>query len=262
MGDQEASAPQGETKKVCFVISPIGEENTDVRRRSDQLLRHIITPAVRPLGYAVTRADDDPKPGIITTQIIQQLNDADLVIADLTDHNPNVFYELGVRHALQKPTIHLLQDGQKLPFDVGQYRTIFYRLDDFDHGDRCRSEIKAQLQEIEKDPSLIDTPFSTAIEIQSLRRSENPLMMSTADILEQVQSLSTVTNDIYKRLSILGQRMVNQIQVEKNQNASLEELLTLMRRLAPKEEEEKAQPDDFRGDDFGPDDFQDPFADQ
>src|SRR3989338_8854008 len=79
-------------KKICFVISPIGEDDSDTRKRSDQVLKHIITGAVEQLGYEVIRADKISEPGIITHQILQHIVDAPLVIADLTERNPNVFY--------------------------------------------------------------------------------------------------------------------------------------------------------------------------
>ena len=59
--------------------------------------------------------------------MIQHIYNADLVIADLTDLNPNVFYELGVRHALRNGTILVAIEGTKLPFDVGDLRAVFYK---------------------------------------------------------------------------------------------------------------------------------------
>lgn len=95
-------------KKICFVIAPIGEEGSETRKRSDQILKYIIAPAATECGYEPKRADSFATPGIITKQIIEQLIDAPLVIADLTDYNPNVFYELAVRHAVRKPVVQLI----------------------------------------------------------------------------------------------------------------------------------------------------------
>jgi len=87
-------------KKSCFVIAPIGQEESETRNRSDLVLKHIIKPAAEECGYKAVRADEISEPGIITTQVIQRLIDDDLVIADLTERNPNVFYELAIRHAI------------------------------------------------------------------------------------------------------------------------------------------------------------------
>jgi len=71
---------KNQEKKICFVISPIGEEGSETRERSDQVLKHIITVSVEQLGYEVIRADKISEPGIITTQIIEHIVDAELVI--------------------------------------------------------------------------------------------------------------------------------------------------------------------------------------
>lgn len=70
------------------------------------------------------RADQISKSGLITTQIINQIIECPLVIADLTGANPNVFYELAIRHATGKPYIQLIEQGHRLPFDIGGVRTI------------------------------------------------------------------------------------------------------------------------------------------
>lgn len=99
-------------KNICFVISPIGDDNSDTRKRSDMVLKHIICPPIEQLGYEVIRADKISEPGIITTQIIQLIVDSALVIADLTERNPNVFYELALRHAIRKPLVQLIKNGK------------------------------------------------------------------------------------------------------------------------------------------------------
>lgn len=88
--------------KTCFVIAPIGEPGSETRRRSDQILNHVIKPVAKQAGYAAVRADEEGEPGLITHQVIQHLLDDPLVIADLTGRNPNVFYELAIRHAINK----------------------------------------------------------------------------------------------------------------------------------------------------------------
>jgi hypothetical protein len=104
-------------KRTCFVICPIGEEGSDNRKRSDKVLKHIFRKALAD-KYEVTRGDEIDEPGMITSQVLRAVQDADLVVADLTGHNPNVFYELAVRHAMEKPIIHLIDPRlSKIPFD-------------------------------------------------------------------------------------------------------------------------------------------------
>ena len=92
----------------------------------DNLYREVIRPVCEKSGFEVQRADDVFRPGIILQDIINGLLDSDLVIAEVTPPNPNVFYELGFAHALDKPTVLLARRGGELPFDISGYRVIFY----------------------------------------------------------------------------------------------------------------------------------------
>jgi hypothetical protein len=76
-------------KKKCFVISPIGKEGSEERKWVDEVLKLIIEPAAE--DYEIIRSDKISKPGMITTQIIQLLAEADLVVADLSGLNPECF---------------------------------------------------------------------------------------------------------------------------------------------------------------------------
>ena len=91
--------------KTCFVISQIGEENSTQRLEADKVLKYVIKPSLEELGYKVVRADESTEAGSISKSVIQSVIESDLVIADLTNHNPNVFYELAIRHAIAKPFI-------------------------------------------------------------------------------------------------------------------------------------------------------------
>jgi hypothetical protein len=81
------------------MVGPVGEDESDIRTRSDQILRYVVQPIANEKGYEVVRGDEIGVPGNITAQVLQEIATADLVIADLTYHNPNVFYELALRHA-------------------------------------------------------------------------------------------------------------------------------------------------------------------
>jgi hypothetical protein len=110
--------------KVCFYITPIGPEDSEQRKHSDLFLNCLIEPAVRDIGVKVVRADQIGKPGMIGAQIIDYVLRSRLVIADLSYHNPNVFYELSLRHACGLPTVQIIRMADKMPFDLQQCRTI------------------------------------------------------------------------------------------------------------------------------------------
>jgi hypothetical protein len=123
----------GDSKKpLCFVVGPIGKDGSLERKHSDLLLHALIKHVLMAdeFGYAVKRADEDADPGMIGDRVVSDIIDADLVIADLTDLNANAFYELGIRHSTEKPTIHVAKAGTALPFDTVAHRTIFVDLAD------------------------------------------------------------------------------------------------------------------------------------
>lgn len=154
--------------RECFVIMPIrsGEEYDTFRNRYEKIIQKAVhsVKVDRKPAFQCIRADDVRKPGVITEDVLQRLHRADVVIADLTDLNPNVFYELGVRHALRSGTILVAsrEMSGRLPFDISMLRVIFYD----DRIGRERPAIKAireVLLNLLRDDSHIDSPVLTAI---------------------------------------------------------------------------------------------------
>ncbi len=189
-----------QSNKTCFVIAPIGEPESETRRRSDQVLKHVISPAVEECGYIAVRADQISEPGIITSQVIQRIVDDQLVVADLTERNPNVFYELAIRHAIRKPLVQLIKKGEQIPFDVAGTRTIYVDHHDLDSVEDAKKEIISQVRALESDSSNLDTPISVSLDLQLLRQSENPEQRSLADLLSVISELRTSVISIEKRL--------------------------------------------------------------
>jgi hypothetical protein len=123
---------------TCFVIGPIGSERAAhgsaeriAYEEALQIMHEVIEPACAECGIVPDRADRLPRPGELTEQIFRRLHDADIVIADLTDANPNVMYELGLRHTRNKLTIQIGEVG-RLPFDVTTIRTIQFNRTTYD----------------------------------------------------------------------------------------------------------------------------------
>ena len=151
-------------EKICFVISPIGESDSNIRKRSDQVLKYIIRPAVESCGYKAVRADEIAEPGIITNQIIRHVVVDPLVIADLTGQNPNVFYELAIRHYIGKPLIQIINKGEDIPFDIKLMRTIPVDHQNLDSVEEAKAEIQKQIQHLEANPTSLENPISVAFE--------------------------------------------------------------------------------------------------
>ena len=200
-------------EKLCFVISPIGDQNTETRRRSDQGLRHIIKPAVDTCGYKAVRADEIDKPGIITSQVIQHVVNDDLIVADLTDRNPNVFYELAIRHALRKPLVQIIQKGEAIPFDVAGTRTIQVDHTDLDNAEAAKKEIVKQIEALENGSSDMETPISVSLDLQFLRQSEKPEERSLGDLVAAVVDLRASLSQVELRIGTKDQQgLLDEIQ--------------------------------------------------
>jgi hypothetical protein len=150
--------------KTCFVISPIGDEGTDYRKHADLVLSSLIEPALKSLGLTAVRADKISIPGMITGQVIDHVARARLVIADLSFGNPNVYYELALRHAVRKPMVQLIRTADKLPFDVGQFRTYAIDMTDIyalvPQLDLHRSEISRLCRAAMEEGALSESPLS------------------------------------------------------------------------------------------------------
>jgi hypothetical protein len=132
--------------RKCFVVSQIGAEGSDERKHADRVFKHLVEPACTAFSLAAERADHIPNAGYITTQVVLSIANSDLVIADLTGLNPNVMYELGLRHGTMKPVVQIAPKDTKLPFDVMGINTTFYHLD-LDSVDKGRDALQKAIQE-------------------------------------------------------------------------------------------------------------------
>src|ERR1051326_540237 len=211
--------------KVCFVISPIGEPESETRKRSDQVLKHVVRPAVSACGYKAVRADEIDKPGMITSQVIQHVVTDPLVIADLTERNPNVFYELAIRHALRKPLVQIIKKGETIPFDVAGTRTIHVDHRDLDSVELAKGEIVEQIKALERDSSDIEPPISVSLDLQLLRQSEKPEERSLADLVAAMSDLRTIVGKLEAKVGTQDQQGAALEKVESELRSRLDDLL-------------------------------------
>ena len=124
-----------------FVIMPFHSEFESVYQK-------LIKEPLEKKKHVVNRADDVSSHQSILKTIIQNISDADVIIADLTAQNPNVYYELGIGHTLNRPTIHIVQSYDDLGFDIKSYNAIKYSTQ-FDEAPELTESI---LDIIEREP--------------------------------------------------------------------------------------------------------------
>ncbi|MBD1890918.1 hypothetical protein H6F82_16650 [Coleofasciculus sp. FACHB-SPT9] len=150
--------------RTCFYITPIGPEGSEQRMHSNLFLGQIVEPALEEFNLDVVRGDRIKEAGMITRQEIQYVMNARLVVADLSFHNPNVFYELALRHVSGLPTVQLIRASESVPFDIGQMRTV--RIDTTSiytlvpQLEVYRAEIANQVRRALENSEVADNPFT------------------------------------------------------------------------------------------------------
>lgn len=198
----------------CFIITPIGDDSDPIRRHIEGIIEAAIRPALED-KYKLVVAHKISEPGSITKQIISEIYSAKLTIANLTNRNPNVMYELAFRHSLGKPVIMIAEKGTPLPSDIIMERTIFYQNDaqgvlelrdnisaaeskiDFE---KASSPIYDIIQEYSRDTQIIkisEKQFSEPIdeENNSIFKYILQKLNNLEDTIQSTRPISSISND-------------------------------------------------------------------
>jgi hypothetical protein len=134
-------------ERECFLIAPAGEEESLTRKRSDLGYEFIVSPAAEELEQIAVRDVELSTPGRITKRIIDHLLHARSAVADLTGRDPNVFYELAVRHAARLPVALIVDERDtEPPFDIDHLRVIGFDHTDLASANRCRQTLVGHLR--------------------------------------------------------------------------------------------------------------------
>lgn len=179
------------SQHMCFVVGPIGKDGSEERKHSDLLLHAVIKEVLEAeeFGYAVKRADEDADPGMIGDRVVTDIIRAELVVADLTGLNPNAFYELGIRHSTEKPTIHIAKSGTLLPFDNVSHRTIFVDLTAWDSIKHARERLATSARAIKELNYRVSNPITQANASFKMRESEDPRDQVITALQDRVSAL-------------------------------------------------------------------------
>lgn len=141
--------------ETCFVMMPFGIW-------FDRYYQDIYVPAIREAGFEPVRADELFSSGSVVEQIWEQIKKARLLLADLTDRNANVFYELGLAHAAKKPVVFTAPKVEDVPFDLRHLRVIIYDIREPEWAADLRKSVTDYLKTALKEPEKsIPHPFRT-----------------------------------------------------------------------------------------------------
>lgn len=186
-------------EKKCFIITLIGDSNSVTFRKAKGVIESVIRPVLQKNGFNDIKAAYEINISrMITTQIINRIIDDDLVIVNLTGNNPNVMYEMCLRHVVAKPIIHICENGTILPFDIKDSRTIFYENDMLGVSE-LKESLKRFLVEIDYRVDYSDNPIYTAYKFGNLLKMSNGTEKETEiklllDILDSISDLQSETN--------------------------------------------------------------------
>jgi hypothetical protein len=184
-----------EKKRRCFVIGPIGKEGSIERKHADMLLNAVVREALKGCDppYEVVRSDEIADPGMITDRMIHEIMNAELVVADLSYLNANAFYELGIRHAAEKPVIHFAQSETDLPFDAMTHRAIIEDITCWSGIERARHRIREAVRAIEAPDYRVSNPITQARASFKMREALIPLNRSSQNSWPELDDLRRAT---------------------------------------------------------------------
>lgn len=210
MAKQDKQSDQTDNSTIekiedCFIITPIGAVNSDTFKKTTGLIKAIIEPVLKDFRLQPIPAHYINNQGSINKQIIKHIIEDKLVIANLTGLNPNVMYELAVRHAVKLPVITMAEHGTNLPFDIIDQRTIFYH-DTLDGVEDCKPRLRSSIEAALSDETIVENPIYDVFKEASILKSTDPgstdnYLISRLDRIEstinsfQIRS-STVTPKI------------------------------------------------------------------
>jgi hypothetical protein len=130
----------------------------------DRYYQDIYIPAIKDAGFEPIRADELFTTGSVVEQIWEQIEKSKVLLADLTEKNPNVFYELGLAHAAKKPVVFTAGRVEDVPFDLRHLRVIVYEVREPQWADKLKRLITDYLRNAARDPARsIPHPFRSGV---------------------------------------------------------------------------------------------------
>lgn len=182
-------------KPKCFIIMPFGGW-------FDKYYLDIYIPAIEAAGFDAKRADDLYRPGNIVNDIWSYTKEATVLLADLTNKNPNVFYELGLAHAITKPAVLITASMDDVPFDLRSLRVIEYDKNSPKWGELLQEKITKALLETLKNPK--DAIPPTFFEVDNTEKIKlSPQSKELLELKNEIDLLKREvrSGDIRRRMS-------------------------------------------------------------
>lgn len=179
------------TRPRCFVIMPISDSHGYESGHFGRVYEHILRPAIIQAGFTPLRADDAVKTDYIVVGIIQQIIDSEMVVCDFSARNPNVMYELGIRHAFNKAVVLLKDRKTERVFDIQGLRHTEY--DESLRIDSVQKDIARIANAIKETASASGDTVNSVVKLAGIRAAEVPsgltVSADTSLLLEAIGAL-------------------------------------------------------------------------
>lgn len=188
--------------RKCFVIMPFSKTVDQHDEEYWTIFFNIIKKIMEEKGYVCTRSEVGPYK--LFSNIVENIEKSDVVVAVLTDFNANVWYELGIRHTLRTGTIMLLQEGQKAPFDISDFGIIFYK-DSIGLEQDIKKAVEKYLDKL--DDSVCDSPVTSILNSRAYNKVEKKLEEMEKLIWRLVDEVPR-DNDILEKDKVIRNRIL------------------------------------------------------
>jgi uncharacterized protein YutE (UPF0331/DUF86 family) len=237
----EASDILASSSSLCFVMMPLSDESEAAYRSSDAVYQFLIEPAVADVGLVALRADHLRPSRLISEQVRAAIRESRICMADISDSNPNVLYELGIALAQSKPVVLLARVGSHLPFDIMDQRFILYDPDDLESAiPHLRTYLQALLEmgRLQEAEQLISAGmYRAAIAVigvvlehtlirllASSPKSDSPRVRSIGAMADALFKMGVITRDerdSLRRIAGIRNRAVHELLEPTQEEASL-----------------------------------------
>ena len=204
MAQKKEEQGQMPEKKTCFVIMPFSDPEGYERGHFRSIYEYTFVPAIRAAGYEPLRIDDNSVSNLIHGKMMNELINAPMVLCDLSTNNPNVLYELGIRHAYDKPVVLVQEIGQDRIFDIGAITSVEY------HPTRLYEEVVEDQQKITE--AILQTANAkNTYSIMSLAmlQSAQPASGGSLTSEDRVEYLLQEVAQISRKMGNLEKKFVN-----------------------------------------------------
>lgn len=188
-------------REQCFVIMPISDQGDYPKGHFDKVYEQIFQPAIREAGYEPYRVDENKMCDSIMKKIFDAIYNSPMALCDLSNRNPNVLYELGLRQAYDKPVVLVQDDKTERIFDISGINTVYYKSNRlYENILEAREKIKAAILSTKegKEASIVKIWQAVAADVshESISK-EDKIEIMLHRMMSDIQDLKMEKNVIY-----------------------------------------------------------------